>query len=80
MEILMYITDCPDRVISGSPLALNMPDDEGRQEFLEIFAETFEAGVMQMKNGDHIVVRKNKSNLWAYGYSCVFPQDFLGSE
>lgn len=58
MEILSYITDCPDRVITGNPLALNMPDDEERQEFLEILAETFEASVMQMKNGDHIVFRR----------------------
>ena len=59
MEILLYITDCPDRVITGNPLALNMPNDEERQEFLEVLAETFEASVIQMKNGDHIVVQRN---------------------
>lgn len=56
LEILLYVTDCPDRVITGNPLALNMPDDEERQQFLELLADTFEANVLQMKNGDHIVV------------------------
>ena len=58
MEILLYVTDCPDRVITGNPLALNMPDDEERQEFLDVLAETFEANVIQMKNGDHIMVQR----------------------
>lgn len=57
MEILLYITDCPERVITGSRLALNMPNDEARQEFLSILAETLEAGVLQMQNGDHILVK-----------------------
>lgn len=59
MEIILYVTDCPDRVITGNPLSLNMPNDEDRQQFLEIFAETFEANVLQIKNGDHIVVKRN---------------------
>lgn len=60
MEIILYVTDCPDRVITGNPLALNMPDDEARQQFLEVLADTFEANVLQMKNGDHIVVRRTR--------------------
>jgi hypothetical protein len=58
LEILLYVTDCPGRVITGNPLALNMPNDEERQQFLEVLAETFEASVLQMKNGDHIVAVK----------------------
>jgi hypothetical protein len=58
MNIILYITDCPDRVIAGSPLALNMPCDEARQEFLDVLAETFEASVVQMKNGDHLLVKE----------------------
>jgi hypothetical protein len=58
VEIIMYITDRPERVIAGSPLVLNMPNDSDRQQFLEVVAETFDAGVMQMKNGDHILVCK----------------------
>ena len=60
MEILLYITDCPDRVITGNPLALYMPNDEQRQEILEVLAETFEASVIQLKNGDHLVARRNR--------------------
>lgn len=58
MEIILYITDCPDRVIAGKPLALNMPNDGERQRFIEIMAETLEASVIQMQNGDHIFVRR----------------------
>lgn len=54
----MYITDCPERVIGGSALALNMPNDKDRQAFLEMMAETFEAGVLQLGNGDHIIAGK----------------------
>lgn len=61
MKLLLYITDTPNRVISGNSLALNMPKNEDRQQFLEIFAETFEASVLEMKNGDHIVVQKTLS-------------------
>ena len=60
MEILLYVTDCPERVITGSPLALNMPNDEDRQRFLGVLAETFEAQVLQMKNGDHILVKATR--------------------
>ena len=60
MEILLYVTDCSDRVLAGKALALNMPDDGARQQFLEVFAETFEANVLQMNNGDHIVVRRSE--------------------
>ena len=58
MEILLYVTDCPQRVITGNPLALHMPNDDARQEFLEVLAESFEASVLQMKNGDHMLVIK----------------------
>lgn len=60
MKILLYVTDCRDRVITGDALALNMPNDEEREQFLDVFSETFDAGVLQMKNGDHIVVKKIK--------------------
>lgn len=62
MEILLYVTDCPERVLSGNPLALYMPNDDERQKTLEILAETLEANVLQMKNGDHMLIGKNKNN------------------
>lgn len=58
MEIILYITDCPDRVVTGNPLVLNMPNDDARQQFIEVLADTLEANVLQMKNGDHIVIGK----------------------
>lgn len=54
----LYVTDDPSRVITGNPLALNMANDENRQQFLEVLAETFEASVIQMKNGDHLIVKQ----------------------
>ncbi|GEM_PF-1110169 len=60
MEILLYVTDCPERVITGNPLALNMPNDAARQEFLEVLAESFDASVLQMKNGDHLLVKPER--------------------
>lgn len=57
MEILLYVTDCPGRVIACGSLALNLPNDENRQQFLEVLAESFGAHVLQMKNGDHILAR-----------------------
>ena len=60
MDILLYITDRPERVLAGKALALCMANDEERQQFLETLAETLEANVMQMKNGDHIVLRREK--------------------
>jgi hypothetical protein len=60
LEILLYITDLPERVISGKPLALNLPNDEKRQQFLALLAETLEANVIHLENGDHMVVRKDR--------------------
>jgi len=60
VEILLYVTDCPERVITGNPLALNMPNDAARQEFLEVLAESFDASVLQMKNGDHLLVKPER--------------------
>lgn len=62
MDIVLYVTDQPERVITGSSLALNLPNDEERQIFLEVISETLEASVIQMKNGDHIVVKKIRKN------------------
>lgn len=60
MEILLYVTNCPERVIAGGPLALNMPDDDDREQFLEVLAESFEAHVLRMKNGDHMLVKERR--------------------
>ena len=62
MEILIYVTDCPERVITGNPLVLNMPNDTARQEFLDVLAESFDASVLQMKNGDHLLVKQTHSS------------------
>lgn len=58
VEIILYITDEPNRVIGGNNLCINMKNDQERQEFIQMFADTFEASVMQMKNGDHLLFNK----------------------
>lgn len=58
MEIVLYATDCQDRVLAGNALALNLPNDGAREKKLELLAETLEASVLQMENGDHILIRK----------------------
>lgn len=56
MQIILYVTDCPSRVIAGGNLALHLPNDEARQEFLDTLSEMLGAGVFQLENGDHIIL------------------------
>ena len=57
MEILVYITDNKDRVLSGDPLTLYMPDNEEREDYLHTLSEMLHAEVLQMKNGDHMIIK-----------------------
>lgn len=58
MEILVYVTDSKERVLGGDPLTLYMPDAEDRQEYLHTLAEMLEADVLEMANGDHLVLKR----------------------
>ena len=58
MEILVYITDDRERVLSGDPLTLYMPNKEDREDYMHILSETLHADVLCMKNGDHLIIRK----------------------
>lgn len=56
MQILVYITDTKERVLSGDSLVLLMPNDAARQEYLFTLSEMLHADVLQMKNGDHMIL------------------------
>ena len=57
MHILAYITDNKERYLGGDPLALFIEDAQQRQELLFPLAKTLKADVIQLKNGDHLIVR-----------------------
>ncbi len=57
MQILAYITGNKDRYLGGDPLALFIEDAQERQELLFPLAKSLKADVLQLKNGDHMIVR-----------------------
>lgn len=57
MRILVYVTDDRQRYLGGDPLALCIEDPQARQAFLFPLAKELGAGVIQLKNGDHMIVR-----------------------
>ena len=56
MQILAYITGNQERYLGGDPLALFIPDSQERDAFLQSFAKAMRADVIQLNNGDHLVV------------------------
>ena len=57
MQILVYVTDNKERYLGGDPLTLFIEDAKERQELLFPLAKELKASVIQLKNGDHLVVR-----------------------
>ncbi|GLC82708.1 capping complex subunit for YIEGIA [Lacrimispora brassicae] len=57
-EILVYITDNKERIISGDPLTLYIPDLEERETCLTDLGKALRANVVQLKNGDHILISR----------------------
>jgi siroheme synthase len=56
IEILVYITDNPEKVISGDPLCLLEKDPEAREQLLADIGKALRADVVRLKNGDHIII------------------------
>uniref|UniRef100_UPI000B117150 capping complex subunit for YIEGIA n=1 Tax=Clostridium sp. NkU-1 TaxID=1095009 RepID=UPI000B117150 len=48
-EILVYITDNKERIISGDPLTLYIPDSEEREICLTDLGKALRADVVQLK-------------------------------
>ncbi len=57
-EILVYITDNKERIISGDPLTLYIPDLEERETCLIDLGKALRADVVQLKNGDHVLLSR----------------------
>lgn len=55
-QILVYITDNKERIISGDPLTLYIPDEEERQSCIATLGRALRADVIQLKNGDHVLI------------------------
>lgn len=55
-EIIAYITDNKEKVITGNPLCLCIADEEERKQIITDIAKGLRANVIQLKNGDYIIV------------------------
>ncbi|HBC98338.1 MAG TPA: hypothetical protein DC053_01485 [Lachnoclostridium sp.] len=57
-EILVYITDNKERIISGDPLTLFIPDLTERETCMSDLGKALRADVVQLKNGDHVLISR----------------------
>ncbi len=57
MQILVYVTSDKDRYLGGDPLSLLIEPGPARQEILFPLAKSLKAEVLQLKNGDHMIVK-----------------------
>lgn len=55
-EIIVYVTDKKEKVITGNPLCLWITDEEERKQVISDIARGLRANVIQLKNGDYIIV------------------------
>ena len=56
MQILVYVTNDKDRYLGGDALALLIEPGRERQEILFPLAKSLKAEVLQLANGDHLIV------------------------
>ena len=60
MKILVYVTVNKDRYLGGDPLTLFIENGEERQAFLFALARALQGQVLQLPNGDHMVLREDE--------------------
>jgi hypothetical protein len=58
MQILVYVTNNPDKVLSGDPLCLCIPDEAEKQQTLLDISRALRANVVQLKNGDYMIINQ----------------------
>lgn len=56
VQILVYITNNPDKIIGGDPLCLCIPDETEKQQTILDISRALRANVIQLKNGDYMIV------------------------
>jgi siroheme synthase len=58
-SILALITADKERIVGGDPLTLLAVDDNERRELTREFALALTADVVQLKNGDYLIIGHN---------------------
>jgi hypothetical protein len=58
IEILAYITSDEKKVIGGDPLSLLVKDIEEQKSLVIELSWALKANVVQLKNGDYIIISK----------------------
>ncbi len=58
VQILVYITDNPDKIAGGDPLCLCIRDEAEKQQTLLDISRALRANVIQLKNGDYMIVNQ----------------------
>lgn len=58
-SILALITADKERIVGGDPLTLLAADDNERRELTREFALALKADVVQLKNGDYLIIGHN---------------------
>lgn len=56
--ILAYVTTDKNRYLGGDPLAILAKDNEESIEISEAIAEVFLANILQLVNGDYLIIKK----------------------
>ena len=59
-NILVYITADEKRVLGGDPLTLLVKDKNEQKELTLDLGRALRADVIQLKNGDYVLVNDNK--------------------
>jgi predicted transcriptional regulator len=58
IDILVYITSNKEKVIGGNPLTLVINDVEEQKSLVREISIALKANVVQLKNGDYIIISK----------------------
>ncbi len=59
-NIVVYITANEKRIVSGDPLTLLIKDQNEQKELTVELGRALRADVIQLKNGDYILINDNK--------------------
>ena len=55
-EIIAYVTNNKERIISGDPLCFFIEDETERKQLVSDISRALRANAIQLKNGDYIIV------------------------
>ncbi len=55
-EIIAYITNNKDRIITGNALCLYITDETERKQTILEIGRALRANIIQLKNGDYMII------------------------